>query len=353
MAIKFSYKSSPGGCGQSMCPDKQGCPPGVCPDFIIRRHDTKPPLKIFVEDCNGPMDLRGLVVEVNMWALAKLKADLDETTEYFRLADDIGFEQVMVGDIIVMDRVRMPERMLVVAFDEWNKLIKVQRGYHGTTPAVWKKGSQMRIFRILNGVAESEMNFDDKTEVDGTTTKDIITESYLVYEWQPEDTCLPGCYWLEFKLLKMIDVVFYLPGGNWTGEVHQHTDGFFYTGSFHTESSVRLSYNQVQKLYLLPDTVWAGEVHDYSGMNFTGDVHNDGSVLLNQTGVPSADDVSFNEQGMALTSAISLIPSWTDESLTPYYFGCILGEGVEWVRRFPINGEGFLIKIEASPTAEL
>ena len=327
MGIKFSYKSSPGGCSQSMCPSKDGCVPGVCPDFVIRRHDTKPPLKVFVEDCEGAMDLRGLVVEVNMWALAKLKSNIDDTCDYFRLADDIGFEQVIVGDIIVMNRARLPERMLVTAFDEVNKLVKVQRGYHGTTASSWKKGDQMRIFRVLNGVAESELVFEDKTEIDGTVTKDIITESYLVYEWQPEDTCLPGCYWLEFKLLKMIDLVFYLPGGNWTGETHQYTDGFFYTGSTHTESSVRLSFDQIQDLYLLPDSVWAGEVHNYSGMTFTGDVHNDGSVFLNQTGVPSSGDTSYNEEGVALVSGISLIPSFTDESLTPYYFGCILGEG--------------------------
>lgn len=352
MAIKYSYKSSPGGCGQSACLSKDGCPSGVNPDFIIRRHDTKPPFKISVENCEGAMDLRGLVVEVNMWALAKLKGSLDETSDYFRLADDIGFDQVMVGDIIVMDRVRMPERMLVTAFDENNKLIKVQRGYHGTTPSVWKKGSKMRIFRILNGVAESELIFEDKTDVDGTVNKDIISESYLVYEWEPEDTCLPGCYWLEFKLIKMVDVVFYLPGGNWTGEKHIY-DGFFYTGSSQTESSVRLSYDQVQNLYLMPDTIWAGEVHDYSDMTFTGDVHNDGSVLLNQTGVSSENDVSYNEEGVSFSSGISLIPSFTDESLTPYYFGCILGEGVEWIRRFPISGEGFLIKIENSFTPDV
>lgn len=353
MAVNFSYRSSPGGCTQSTCKTKDGCPPGVCPDFVIRRHDTKPPLKIFVEDCDGAMDLRGLVVEVNMWAMAKLKTAIDDTCDYFRLADDIGFEQIMVGDIIVMDRVRMPERMLVTAFDETNKLVKVQRAYHGTTASAWKKGSQMRIFRILNGVAESEIAFEDRTDVDGTEVKDEITESYLVYEWQPEDTCLPGCYWLEFKLIKMIDLVFYLPGGNWTGETHKHSDGFFYTGTSQTESSVRLSFNQVEDLYLIPDTIWAGEVHEYSGMYFTGTVHDNGSVFLNQTGVPSGDDVSYDEEGVALVSGISLIPSFTDESLTPYYFGCILGEGVEWIRRFPINGEGFLIKIEGSPTMEI
>lgn len=351
MPINFNLKS--GGCqDQSECIDKFGCP-DQCPDFIIRRHDTKPPLKVSIEDCNGPMDFRGLVIEVNMWALAKLKSNILEDDEYFRLADDIGFEQVMVGDIIVMERVRLPERMLVVAFDEHNKLIKVQRGYHGTTPGVWKKGTVMRIFRILSAPAEAELVFDDITNVDGTTEKDKLTESFLVYEWQPEDTCLPGCYWLEFKVLKMIDMVWYLPGGNWKGDIMVGTDGYFYTGTSYTEASVRLSFDQVNDLYLLPDTVWAGEVHLHSDDNYyTGSIHNDGSVLLGKTGVPSSSDTSYNSEGMAFHD-ISLIPSFTDEALAPYYFGCVLGEGVEWVRRFPVVGEGFLIKVEPSYTTEL
>jgi hypothetical protein len=154
----------------------------------------------------------------------------------------------------------------------------------------------------------------------------------------------------------MIDAVYYLPGGNWVGEIHKHTDGFFYTGTTQTESSVRLSYDQIADLYLLPDTPWAGETHIYSDSNYyTGGVHNDGSVILNLTGIPSESTISYNEGGSVSTSLvdISLIPSFTDESLTPYYFGCILGEGVEWVRRFPIDGEGFLIKIEDSPTVEI
>lgn len=353
MSIRFNLKS--GACQpQNYCPDKFGCPPNTCPDFLIRRHDTKPALKIFVEDCDGPMNFSGLVVEANMWALAKLKSDLDDVTDYFRLADDIGFEQVMVGDIIVMDRVRMPERMLVLGFDEHNKLIKVQRGYHGTTPSHWKKGSKMRIFRILSAPAQAEMVFDDVQNIDGTIDKDVLQESYLVYEWQPEDTCLPGCYWFEFKVLKMIDMVWYLPGGYWTGDVNTGTDGFFYTGLTYTDSSVRLSYDQIEDKYFLPSTPWAGEVHLHSDSNYyTGLVHNEGSVLLNKTGIPSDPNTAYNENGGVGFHDISLIPSFTDESLTPYYFGCILGEGVEWVRRFPVDGEGFLIKIEFSPTTEL
>ncbi len=286
-----------------------------------------------------------------MWALAKLRDNLTEVADYFQLADNIGFEQIMVGDIIVMERARLPERMLVVAFDETNKVVKVQRGYHGTTPSAWKKGTTMRIFRVMNAPAESELVFQDITDVDGTVTKDVLTESYLVYEWQPEDTCLPGCYWLEFKVLKMIDVVWFLPGGNWTGEIHSHTDGYFYTGSVQTDSSVLLSYDQVSDRYYLKDTPWSGQTHLYSGHQFTGSVHNDGSVILNQTGVSSSDNVSYNEYGQ--TALLSVIPSFTDESLTARDFGCILGEGVEWVRRFPVSGEGFLIKIVDSFTPEL
>lgn len=358
MAIQFNNQTfDPFDCSQE-CLDKFGCPEGQQPDFQIRRHDTQPPFKVSVEDCEGPLDLRGLVVEVNMWAKAKLRDTIDETCDYFRLADNVGFDQVMVGDIIQMDRIRLPEQMLVTGFDEYNKLIRVERGYRGTQISKWKKGNSMRIFRVMNAPAATEMVFDDIQQVDGTVDEDVNTESFLVYEWQPEDTCLPGCYWVEFKLLKMKDVVYFLPGGNWVGEVHQHTDGCWYTGSIHTDSSVRLEFFQVDDSYMLPSTPWTGEIHFQSDMPFTGTVHNNGSVPLNMTGVPEGSG-NYSDSGIVSLDALSIslasniIPSFTESGLTPYYFGCILGEGVEWVQRFPVCGEGFLVKIENSPTAEM
>lgn len=355
MAIRFNTKQ--GNCSsQTSCPDKFGCPTdGTCPDFSIRRHDTKPPLKVEVEDCNGPMDLQGLVIEVNMWALARLKKAITDSEDCIQLADNIGFEQVMQGDIIVMDRVRMPEHMLVTGFDETNKLIRVQRGYRGTTASAWKKGSRMRIFRVMNAPAETESVFEDIQNVDGTTDTDVLTESYLVYEWQPEDVCLPGCYWLEFKVLKMVEVVYFLPGGNWTGKTHLHTDGRFYTGTTHTDSSVLLSFDQISDLYLIATTPWTGPTNTLStGQITTGTVHNDGSLILRQSEIASDDTDAYDDTTLSILSTLSnVIPSFTDESLTPYYFGCVLGEGVEWARRFPLQGEGFLIKIEMSPTTEL
>lgn len=245
------------------CPSKDGCPPDVCPDFTIRRHDTKPAFKVNVGDCDGPFDLTDLVLEASMWAKAKLKTAISETDDYFRFADDIGFEQVMVGDIIVMDRARLPEHMLVTGFDETNKYVQVQRAYHGTSAASWKKGTSFKIFKFMGSVAETEMLYQDILQIDGTTAEDQLTDSFLIYEWGENDTCLSGCYWFEFKLMKM------------------------------TVESSSLSISSVET------------------------------------------------------------PSFTDPDLTPASFGCGLASGVEWVRRFPVEGEGFLIKITDSPTTEL
>lgn len=350
MGIQFNNRY--GSCQTNTnCVSKFGCPDGQCPDFIIKRHDTKPALKISIEDCNGPFDFRGLVIEANMWALAKLKTNITEEDTYFRFSDDVGFDQVMVGDIIVMDRVRLPERMLVIGFDEINRLIQVQRGYQGTEACPWKKGSSLRVFRILNSPAEAEMSFEDVVNIEGVTETDVLQSSYLVYEWNSQDTCLPGCYWFEFKVLKMIDIIWYLPGGHWKGEVHTGDDGFFYTGVSTTDSSVKISYNQLEDKYFLPDIIWEGESHLYiDGFYYTGSEHDEGSVQLNRTGMPSSDSTAYNSEGVISMASISITPSFTSED-DPANFGCILGDGVEWVRRYPSTG-AFLIKISDSPTVE-
>jgi hypothetical protein len=258
-----------------VCSNKLGCTPGVCADFILKRHDTKPPFKVSVEDCDGPLDLTdgtstqvdpNLVLEVNMWATGKLKAAIDNFDTYFALADNIGFEQVMVGDIIVMDRVRLPEHMLVTAFDETNYLIQVQRGYNGTQATAWKKGTSLRIFRAMNKPASIELVFDDIIQTDGLTLEDQLSETFLVVEWDANMACLPGCYWVEFKLLRMTEAVM--------------------------------------------------------------------SIL-------------------AVTAGTSITPSFTPSTFSATNFGCTLGEGVEYVRRFPSDKEGFLIQIVDSPTMEL
>lgn len=200
-------KPSPPGCGNyNECPDKFGCS-NECPDFQIKRHDTRPAFKVAVEDDNGPLDLTGLVLEANMWVNSKLKANIDDDDTTIKLSENIGFDQILPGDIIIMDRVRSPEQMSVISFDEIEKTIEVGRGHNGTTASAWKKGNKLRAFRLLNAAATTEMLYDDITQIDGTVLEDQLIESYLVYEWTANDTCVPGCFWLEFKLIKISEDV--------------------------------------------------------------------------------------------------------------------------------------------------
>lgn len=252
----------------SNCVSKNGCPSdlsGICPDFRIKRYDTRPAFEMEIKDCNRtPINLENTVVEVSMWANARFKTAISDSDTYFKLADNIGFSQVLSGDIIVVSgNPRTPEQMLVTGFDETNYYIKVQRGYAGTPIGSYRKGTRIKIFRALNATGSTEMVYNDILQVDGTTEEDVLTKSKLVYEWNVQDTCLPGCYYLELKLLKM------------------------------SETSTSLS-------------------------------------LANATS--------------------SVTPSFTTVSGAD--LGCELGEGVEWVRRFPVEKEGHLIEIIDSPTSE-
>ena len=252
---------------QSVCYDKFGCPEGVCVDFLIKRFDTKPLLEFLAKDCSEWMDLTDCVLEVSMWANAKLKKAIGQDDDYFAFADDIGFYQVFSNDILVFgDNARSVEYALVTGIDEENKLIQVQRGYQGTTKLSHKKGAPLKIFRFINSTGITQMSYKDIENLDGSIDEDVLVESKLIYEWQSQDTILPGCYWLELKLLKMKE-----------------------------------------------------------------------SSTLTSTSFLNDDDI---------------IPSFS--FITPSSLGFDgLGENVEWARRFPIDREGFLIKIQDSPNSEL
>lgn len=243
----------------SGCVDQYNCSGGSCPDFKIRRNDTKPELKVKIQDCDGSLDFTDLVLEASMWANGKLKSSMSDSIDYLSLADNIGFNQIMIGDVIIISRPRQTEHLLVVAFDEDNRYVNVHRGYHGTTAQAWTKGQQLKIIKFMNAQANTEMVLQDILNLDGTTTKDVLVDSYLVYPWKNNDTCLPGCYFLEFKLMKMVT-------------------------PFRVES-------------------------------------------------------------------MSDIPSFSDPSLVDYH--CGLPDSIEWIRRFPVDSEGYSIKIYDSPTSEI
>ena len=195
---------SPPSCSQRpSCPDKFGCIAGQCPDFQIKRNDTRPPLKISIQDENGSIDLNGLVLEASMWAVGKLKKNITADDDSICLADNIGFCQALPNDIIVIERIRDAEHMRVTGFDEDNFLIFVERGVDGTISGDYKKGTGITIFRFKDSPAVTEMVVEDIDQLDGTTLCDQLAESILVYEWDANDTCVPGCFRFEFKLIKM------------------------------------------------------------------------------------------------------------------------------------------------------
>lgn len=198
-------KPNPPGCvSNPNCPSPDGCPPNVCPDFEIKRNDTRPPFKVAITETDGdPIDLTGLVVEANMWVDAKLKANITALSTSLQFADNIGFNRILVNDIILVNAARSAEQMLVTGFDEVNKIVFVERGINNTTPQDWAKGTCLQIFRIMNAPALSELVFDDELQVDGTFNCNVLVDSFLVYEWTANDTCVAGCFWFEFKVLKM------------------------------------------------------------------------------------------------------------------------------------------------------
>jgi len=212
------------GCGSGAggCNSAGSCP--RTPDFCIKRHDTRPAFKISMTDCDGPIDLteEGIVAEASMWFDAKLKSALDSSSTQIRFADDIGFESVIVGDTILTSRARSPEKMSVVSINESTRTVTVSRGQGGTAAQAWGKGTGLRVFRFMDEPASIESIVESVESMDGTVS-DELSDTLLVFGWEPEQTSMPGCYWLEFKLLKIS------PGTSdveWVKRLPLSSDGF-------------------------------------------------------------------------------------------------------------------------------
>jgi hypothetical protein len=186
------------------CTDSSGCPSDRAADFCIKRNDTTPPFKIAVEDCDGVVDLTGnFILEVNIWIKTKLKKSITNSDTEIYFADNIGFNQVVENNVIVMDRARNPEKMLITGFDEENYKITVTRGFDGTEAQAWPKGSSLRVFRAMDAEGEIESVFEDVTQEDGTVLKDQLANTFLTFNWLENTTSLSGCFWLEFKLSEL------------------------------------------------------------------------------------------------------------------------------------------------------
>lgn len=206
----------------SECQGSKDCP-GV-PDLCIKRRDNRPSLKISMTDCDGVVDLsdENLVLEASMWFDAKLKSQMDESGTEFSFADNVGFDQIIEGDIVITGRARDPEKMLVTSINESARSVSVQRAHLGTNAQVWPKGTTLRVFRFIDQPGQIESVFDDVTQADGNTTNEL-TDTFLVFNWTENHTSMPGCYWLEFKLIMISPSTGQV---EWTKRIPLSADGF-------------------------------------------------------------------------------------------------------------------------------
>jgi hypothetical protein len=211
------------GCGSAgECGGSGGCSGAI--DFCIKRYDTRPSFKVSVSDCDGVVDLtdENLALEASMWFVAKLKSAINESSVTISFADNVGFDQILVGDTIVMDRVRSPENMVVSAINEVAKTITVLRARNNTVAQIWPRGNSLKVFRFVDSAAEIESVFGDVTQVDGTLTNELL-DTFLVFNWSGNQTQLPGCYRMEFKLLMISSSTAEI---EWTKRFPLNSDGF-------------------------------------------------------------------------------------------------------------------------------
>ena len=214
------------GCGSAGagCSGAGDCP--APPDLCIKRHDTRPSLKVSMSDCDGPIDLTedGIAVEASMWFDAKLKADISAVATEIRFADDLGFDSVSVGDKIVTSKSRSPEVMVVTSVNESSRSVVVTRGQAGTAARAWPKGSQLSVFRFMDEAASVESVLESSEALDGSVSEALV-DTLLVFDWTPSYTSVPGCYWVEFKVIKVSPG----PGGGvvaWVKRVPLSSQGF-------------------------------------------------------------------------------------------------------------------------------
>lgn len=190
------------------CNSNSGCQGvGNCPrtpDFCIKKNDTRPAFKVSFADCDGAVELddENLVLEASMWVEAKLKTQISSSSTVFSFADNVGFDQVLVGDSVVVDRARNSEIMTIDQIDESTKSITVLRSQNGTVAQPWQKGTALKIFRFVNEPATIESVFEDITQVDGSVINEL-TDTILSFDFTQEHTSLQGCYWFEFKISRI------------------------------------------------------------------------------------------------------------------------------------------------------
>lgn len=170
-------------------------------DFVIKRNSTQPSIRLKIYDCDmSPVDLTNKEITVNMWSNAKLKKDIQDTDTEIFFADNVGLTTVIPDDILLLKNTSDHE--LIQVSEIIDNTIMVERGYFDTTPLNWKKGTNIKIIKIMNSSATYDLVREDVIKLNGTVEQNVLVESYLVYNWFVDDTRVPGEYYFEFKVVE-------------------------------------------------------------------------------------------------------------------------------------------------------
>jgi hypothetical protein len=148
----------------------------------------------------SPLDLTGKEITASMWANAKLKKDISDSDTEILFADNIGLNSVIPEDVLLLKSSSDHELVQVSSIE--NNNITVTRGYFDTTSINWKKGTNIKIIKIMNSSATYDLVKEDVMKLNGTVEKNVLVESYLVYNWFVDDTRVPGEYYFEFKVIE-------------------------------------------------------------------------------------------------------------------------------------------------------
>lgn len=170
-------------------------------DFVIKRNSTQPSIRLKIYDCDmSPIDLSNKEITANMWSNAKLKKDISNSESEILLADNIGLNTVVPEDILLLKSVSDHE--LVQVTEIVDNTIIVERGYFDTTAVNWRKGTNIKVIKIMNSGATYDLVREDVIKLNGTVEQNVLVESYLVYNWFLDDTRVPGQYYFEFKVVE-------------------------------------------------------------------------------------------------------------------------------------------------------
>jgi hypothetical protein len=79
----------------------------------------------------------------------------------------------------------------------------VTRGLGGALPQPWDKGASVKVFRFQDEPASVESVIETVESIDGSSSEEL-SDTLLVFNWTADKTDMPGCYWFEFKVLKLL-----------------------------------------------------------------------------------------------------------------------------------------------------